>query len=82
MAGVTIGDGAVIGARSIVTKNVMPYVIVAGSPAKYIRERFNAWHIMELLDIKWWDWPEEKIKENAHLLNSENIEEFLIKHSR
>lgn len=68
MSGVTIGDGAVIAARSIVTKDVEPYSMVAGSSAKFKKYRFSKDQIEHLLKIKWWDWDEEKIKENAHLL--------------
>ena len=62
MAGVTIGDGAIIGTRALVTKDVPPYTIVGGIPAKVIRKRFPDETIATLLKIKWWDWPEEKIK--------------------
>lgn len=79
MSGVTIYHGAVIGANSIVTKDVAPYTIVAGSPAKEIKKRFEVCQVIELLKIKWWDWEIEKIKENAHLLNGD-LREFLTKH--
>lgn len=59
LAGVTIGDGAVIGARAVVTKNVEPYAIVGGVPAKPIRKRFDDITIERLLKIKWWDLPEK-----------------------
>ncbi|MBK9105108.1 MAG: CatB-related O-acetyltransferase [Saprospiraceae bacterium] len=60
MAGVTIGDGAIIAANSTVTKDVAPYAIVGGNPATEIRKRFDEDRIRKLLDIKWWDWPIEK----------------------
>jgi len=61
MPGVRIGDGAVIGAGSIVTKDVAPYAIVAGNPARFIRNRFTDEQIASLLAIRWWDWSDEKI---------------------
>lgn len=77
MGGVTIGDGAVIGFRSIISKDVPPYAIVAGAPQKLIRYRFTEWEIKHLLFIKWWDWPDDKIKEAAPFLMSENINQFI-----
>ena len=67
MSGVSIGDGAVIGAGSVISKNVPPYSIVAGNPAKLIRMRFTNSQIKSLLKEAWWDWPTEKI--NAHILS-------------
>ncbi|HEY5530752.1 MAG TPA: CatB-related O-acetyltransferase [Candidatus Anoxymicrobiaceae bacterium] len=65
LSGVTIADGAVIGAGSVVTGDVGPYEIVAGNPARSINKRFGDEAIAKLLQVKWWDWPLEKI--NAHL---------------
>jgi carbonic anhydrase/acetyltransferase-like protein (isoleucine patch superfamily) len=79
---VTIGDGAVIGACSAVTKNVDAYTIVAGNPARVIRKRFDHETIDKLLRIKWWDWSIERIKENRPLLLSNRIEEFIQKNYR
>ena len=81
LSGVTIGDGSVVGAYTVVAKNVPPYSIVVGNPAKIIRYRFSEDQIKSLLKIRWWDWPIEKIKENADLLCSQNIEIFIKKHS-
>lgn len=64
MPAVTIGDGAIIASRSVVTKDVPAYSIVAGNPAKVVRYRFNDQTIAALLEIKWWDWPIEKINKN------------------
>lgn len=69
LRGVTIGDGAVIGAGAVVTKNVEPYSIVAGVPARKIGQRCSDELIADLLDIKWWNWPEKEIKKNIHLFN-------------
>lgn len=70
MPGVTIGDGAVIGACSVVTKNVAPYEIVAGNPASVRRTRFTPDDIERLLRARWWDWPIEKITEQADMIMS------------
>lgn len=62
MAGVHIGDGAIIGTRAVVTKDVPPYTIVGGVPAKEIRKRFSPKIIKRMQALKWWDWPMEEIK--------------------
>ncbi len=76
LAGVTIGDGAIIGARALVTKDVAPYTIVGGIPAKPIRKRFPEEIITELLKIEWWNWPEEKIAKNIEAIQSGYIEQL------
>ncbi len=76
MAGVTIGDGAIIAANATVTKDVAPYAIVGGNPAMEIRKRFTDEKIGRLLDIKWWDWPIEKITENVQLLTGNDVEKL------
>lgn len=68
MAGVTIGDGAIIGTRALVTKDVPPYTIVGGLPAKPIRKRFDDETISALLKIKWWNWSTDKIAHNIKIL--------------
>lgn len=73
MPGVTIGDGAIIATKSVVTKDVEPYSIVGGNPSKLIRKRFTEEFIKELLAISWWDWPIEKITEHIQILTSHDI---------
>jgi len=74
LGGVTIGDGAVFGAHAVVAKDVAPYSVVVGNPIREIRKRFSEENIKKLLEIKWWDWPAEKIKKNVGLLISNDIE--------
>jgi virginiamycin A acetyltransferase len=76
MPGVKIGDGAIIATNSTVTKNVEPYSIVGGNPAKEIKKRFSKEQIERLLEIKWWNWEIEKITKNIQNLTSENFEDF------
>lgn len=73
MAGVKIGDGAIIAANSVVTKEVEPYSIVGGNPAGEIKKRFPDEQIKELLELKWWDWEIEKITKNVQHLTGKNI---------
>jgi len=77
LSGVKIGDGAVIGANSFVTKDVEPYSIVAGNPAKLIRKRFDKKTIEKLLEIKWWDWSFDRIRKNIDYLLDSDINAFI-----
>jgi acetyltransferase-like isoleucine patch superfamily enzyme len=77
MSGVTIGDGAIIANNSHVVKNVEPYSLVGGNPAKIINYRFTPEQIEKLLEIKWWNWDDEKINKFTPLLCNDNIDEFI-----
>ena len=74
MAGVTIGDGAIIGTRAVVVKDVEPYSIVGGIPAKEIRKRFSPVIIARLRKLQWWNWPPEKIQSIIQYIQNGNIE--------
>ena len=77
LGGTKIGDGAVIGAYSVVAGEIPPYSIVAGNPAKVIRKRFSDEVIKKLLDIAWWNWDEEKLVDNVEFICSDDIEKFI-----
>lgn len=81
LSGVKIGNGAVIGARSVVTKDVAPYAIVAGNPAKQIRLRFDPPVIDRLQSLQWWHWPQEQLALALPDLCTGEIESFLAKYS-
>lgn len=77
LSGVKISDGAVIAAGSVVTKDVGPYEIWAGNPAKFVKKRFTEEQILKLLEIQWWNWNDAFLKKKINLLCSDNIDEFL-----
>ncbi len=76
LPGVTVGTGAVIGGGSVVTKDVAPYTIVAGTPAKVIKRRFSEEVEKSLFRISWWDWDHDQIKDAMSFFRKENIEDF------
>ena len=74
MPGVKVGDGAIIGTKALVTRDVEPYAIIGGNPAKMIRKRFDDRHIAMLIEIKWWNWSDDHLKAVMPLLTSGDIE--------
>ena len=77
LSGVRFGDGAVIGARAVVSRDVPPYAIAAGNPAQPAGSRFDAATVARLLAVRWWDWEDARIERALPLLLSERIEDFL-----
>lgn len=82
MPGITVGHGAIIGANAVITKDIMPYTIVAGVPAQQLRMRFPNHVIGDLLDMAWWDWPLDKIYNALPDMQNLPIEAFVYKWKR
>ncbi|MFN2560846.1 MAG: CatB-related O-acetyltransferase [Jatrophihabitans sp.] len=80
MSGVTIGDGAIIAPRAVVTRDVEPYEIVGGNPAKHIKWRFDEDTRAALLRIRWWDWPREKVLAHRAEIDSPDVQGFIERH--
>lgn len=78
LPGVTIGDGAIVGAGAVITHDIPPYAVVAGVPAKILRFRYEKEQIQKLLKIAWWNWREEKILENLDFFHVD-VNEFIRK---
>lgn len=76
MPDVTIGDGAIISARSVVVKDVEPYTIVGGNPARPLKKRFDDVTIVALLELRWWDWPVEIIEANVDAIMAADLEKL------
>ena len=77
LSGVTIGDGAIIGTNALVTKDIPPYTIAGGIPAKPLKKRFSEEQISALMKIKWWDWSEEEILKNLKFIKSGDTDSLI-----
>lgn len=77
LSGVRIGDGAVVGCRAVVSRDVPPYAIVAGNPATVVRMRFDEDQAARLLAARWWDWPDAVVRRHVELLMADDIDGFL-----
>lgn len=77
LSGVHIGHGAVVGAYAVVAKDVRPYAIVVGNPAREVRRRFTDDQVNALLEIAWWDWPIEKVMEAVPWMSNADVDGFI-----
>jgi virginiamycin A acetyltransferase len=77
LSGVHIGDGAIIGARAVVSSDIPPYTVVGGTPAKEIRKRYDEKTIQKLLEIRWWDWPFDTIRQALPDIMSGEVDSLL-----
>ena len=77
LSGISIGDGAVIGAETVVSKDIPPYAVVVGNPMRIVKYRFEKQEIDKLLSIKWWEWGSETVRDNIAYLLNDNIGLFL-----
>jgi len=82
MSGVKIGDGAVVGARSLVAQDIEPYAIYAGNPARLVRKRFDDATIQHLLELEWWNFSDEEIEQLLPLLLNTDIQAFIVEAKR
>ena len=80
LSGVRIGSGAVVASRAVVTRDVEPFEIVGGNPARHIRYRFDEPTRAALLRIAWWDWPDEKVARHRHEIDSGDVDAFIARH--
>jgi len=81
LSGLKIGDGAAVAAHAVVVKDVPPYAIVGGNPAKVLAYRFSSKQIEALLKIRWWNWPPADVKANIEMLSSPQIDQFIRRYS-
>lgn len=80
LSGITVGDGAVLGAGALVCKDVPPYAVVGGNPAKILKMRFDSDTVARLLKLSWWQWPEDKVRANIQLICNTDINSLLLAH--
>ena len=73
LPGVKIGDGSIVAARAVVSRNVPPYSVVAGDPGKVVKSRFDAGTVTRLLAVAWWNWPVDKISRNLDAIRGADI---------